>query len=199
MDQPLPFTLQFKRPHKMRVEMDLGDLKALQLFDGANGWTLQPTAKGPQMHQYSPGEAAEQVDPEGPLLDAAAKGTTVSFAGNDRVEGHRAYKLKLTLKNGAARNVWIDAQTLLELKIDGTRVIDGKEWPTETFFYDWEPAGAIQLPGRIETVVGEVRSSSRIVVEHIQVNLPLSDELFTVAGTPLVPANAPPASVTAPE
>jgi hypothetical protein len=183
LEESLPFTLQFKRPHKMRVEMDLGDLKALQLFDGAMGWTLQPSANGPEVHQYTPSEAAAaaaQVDPEGPLIDAAAKGTKVTFGGEDTVEGHRAYKLKLTLTSGAERNIWIDAQTMLDLKIDGVRVIDGRPWPTETYFYDWKQAGELKVPGRVETSIGDVRTSSRIVVEHVLINEPLSDDLFSI-------------------
>jgi hypothetical protein len=182
LNQALPFTLQFKRPHKMRLEMDLGDAKALQLFDGTNGWMVQPSAKGPLVHVYTASEraaAADQADPEGPLLDAAAKGTKVALDGEDMVEGHRAYKLKLTLKNGAERHVWVDAQSMLELKIDGMRGIEGKPWPAETFFYDWKQAGALKVPGRIETAVGDVRTSSRIVVEQVLVNAPLSDNLFS--------------------
>jgi hypothetical protein len=190
LDQSLPFTLQFKRPHKMRLEMSLGDAKALQLFDGTSGWMLQPSATGPLVHVYTESEraaAADQADPEGPLLDAAAKGTKVSLDGEDIVEGHRAYKLKLTLKNGAERHVWVDAQSMLDLKIDGMRGIEGKPWPTDTFFYDWKQAGKLKIPGRIETAVGDVRTSSRIVVEQVLVNAPLSDDLFSPpAGVPVV-------------
>lgn len=192
LDQTLPFTLQFKRPHKMRLEMSLGDAKALQLFDGTSGWMLQPSASGPLVHVYTASEraaAADQADPEGPLLDAAAKGTKVSLDGEEVVEGHRAYKLKLTLKNGAERHVWVDAQSMLELKIDGMRDIEGKPWPTDTFFYDWKQAGALKIPGRIETAVGDVRTSSRIIVEQVLVNAPLSDDLFSPpAGAPVLGA-----------
>ena len=177
----------------MRLEMDLGDAKALQLFDGTSGWTMQPSSKGPVGRRYSLGEAAaaaEQADPEGPLLDAAAKGTTVSLEGEEVVEGHRAFKLKLALKNGAQRNIWVDAQSMLDLKIDGTQMIEGRAWPTETYFYDWKQVAGLRLPGRIETAIGDVRTSSRIIVQQVLVNAPLGDDVFSI------PAGAPVSDVT---
>jgi hypothetical protein len=183
LDESLPFVLQFKRPHKMRLEMTLGDANALQLFDGTTGYLLQPSPTGPLIHAYTQDEAAaaaEQVDPEGPLLDAAAKGIVVALDGEDAVEGRRAFKLSLTLKNGLQRHVWVDAQTYLDLKIDGSRMIDGRPWPAETYFYDWRRAGGIRLPYRVETAINDVRTSSRIVVERVLVNAPIDDSVFSL-------------------
>ena len=179
----MPFTLELKRPHKMRLEMNLGDTTALQLFDGNQGWTVQPSPKGPVVRAFSAAEAAaaaEQVDPEGPLIDAAAKGNAVALEGEDTVEGHRAYKLALTLKNGQLRHIWLDAQTYLDLKIDGSRIIEGRSWPVETYFYDWKTVSGLRLPYRIETAVNDVRTSSRIVVERALINPPLPDEKFAL-------------------
>ena len=196
LDQSLPFTLQIKRPHKMRLEMNLGDATALQLFDGTEGWTVQPSAKGPLVHKFSDAEAqaaATQVDPEGPLIDAAAKGTTVALDGEEVVEGRKAYKLALTLKSGAVRHVWIDAQTFLDLKLDGNRLIEGRLWPTESYFYDWKSAGGVKVPGRVETAIEDVRTSSRILVDRVIVNAPLADTMFSLPQS----ARGPGASGTA--
>jgi len=200
LDQSLPFTLELKRPHKMRLEINLGDLTALQLFDGKQGWTIQPTPKGPMVRPFAPDEAmtaAEQLDPEGPLIDAATKGTTVTLDGQEIVEGHRTYKLKLALKGGEERHVWIDADTYLDVKIDGKRIIEGRPWSSETYFYDWKKAGAIKLPYRIETAVDGVRTSNRILVDRAVVNMPIDDDHFALpkdalaAAVPVAPAAAP--------
>jgi len=54
-----------------------------------------------------------QADLDGPLVDYAAKGTSIELAGMEEVEGRDTYKLKLTMKNGAALYVWIDAYKFL--------------------------------------------------------------------------------------
>jgi len=204
LDQSLPFTLELKRPHKMRLEINLGDLTALQLFDGKQGWTIQPSGKGPLVRPFAPDEAmtaADQLDPEGPLIDAAAKGTTVTLEGRDTVEGHATYKLKLVLKGGEERHVWVDAETYLDVKIDGQRIIEGKPWPSETYFYDWKKTGGIKLPYRVETAVDGVRTSNRILVDKAVVNMAIDDAQFTLpkdALAALHPAASAAAAVTAP-
>ena len=65
-----------------------------------------------------------QGDLDGPLVDYAAKGTRIELAGMEKVEGRDTYKLKLTMKNGAALHVWIDAETFPEAKIEGQRCAD---------------------------------------------------------------------------
>jgi hypothetical protein len=68
------------------------------------------------------------------LVDYAAKGTRIDLDGIEKVDGRDAYKLKLTLKNGEAMHVWIDAETFLEAKIEGTpRRLDGKYHPVEVY------------------------------------------------------------------
>lgn len=195
LEQALPFTLQIKRPHRMRLEMNLGDTTALQLFDGAEGATIQPSPKGPLVHRFSETEAAaaaEQVDPEGPLLDATAKGTRVDLEGTESVEGRPAYRLRLTLRSGVQRHVWVDARTFLDVKIDGARQIEGRNWPAETYFYDWRKVGGVALPYRIETAIDGARSSTRILVDRVIANAPLDDAPFRLPATlPKAPAAAP--------
>ena len=59
-------------------------------------------------------------------------------AGTDTVEGHPAYKLRVTLKNGSARTVWVDGQSFLELKIDGEpRKLDDRPRNVEIFPRDY--------------------------------------------------------------
>jgi len=203
LDQPVPYLLEFKRPHRMRLEMSLGDLKALQLFDGKQGWTVQPSARGPVVHNYTPAESAQmaaQLDPEGPLIDAAAKGTKVALEAMENVEGHPSYRLALTLADGQQRHVWVDAKTFLDVKIDGTRMIEGRLFAAQTYFYDWKAVGGLTLPHRVETAVHDVRSSTRIIVDRVLVNEPIDDAQFSLpplslpqaAGSAAVPAAAAP-------
>ena len=59
--------------------------------------------------------------------DYVNRGTRVELVGVENVEGHEAYKLKLTTKIGQVRNLWVDAETFLEVKIEGTpRRMNGK-------------------------------------------------------------------------
>jgi hypothetical protein len=87
-------------------------------------------------------------------VDYAAKGTTIELAGSEKVEGHPTYKLKLTFKNGQSRNVWVDASTFLEAKIQGDpRRLDGTERSVEVYFRDYRTVDGLQIPHVLETRV----------------------------------------------
>ena len=63
-------------------------------------------------------------------------GTKIELAGTDKVEGDDTYKLKLTPKPGEPFRVWIDAETFLETKMEGTpRSLDGQYHPVEIYLH----------------------------------------------------------------
>ena len=179
----LPFVLELKRPRKTRVEIEFANDKAVQVYDGANGWKLRPFLNRRDIEPFSPDElkaAAMESDLDGPLVDHATKGTKVDLEGVEKVEGHDAYKLKLTMKDGLTRHLWVDTQTFLEVKIEGTpRRLDGRMRPVEIYYRDYRNVGGLTLPYVLETTVQGVRQSHKMTIETVQVNPRLDDSLFT--------------------
>src|SRR5437879_5684071 len=103
----VPFRSEMKRPRKVRFELDFNGQKAVQVYDGAHGWKIRPYLGRNNAEPYSPEEeqrAAEMQDLDGPLVDYKVKSTKVALEGTEAVEGHDAYKLKLTPKNGSVRH-----------------------------------------------------------------------------------------------
>lgn len=181
-NSPLPFVMEMKRPHKSRLEIRFRDQTAVQVYDGTQGWKVRPFLNRDDVEPFTPGEAklAETwAELDGPLVDYASKGTSITLEGVEAVEGHDAYKLKLTLKGGAERNVWIDATTFLELKIDGDpRKMDGKLRNVAIFYRDYTSENGLIVPHVLETVVEGVRQSHKMTIEKVAVNQPLEDSLF---------------------
>src|SRR5882724_286179 len=97
----LPFTLAKQRPNKSRLEIEFAGKTAVQVYDGTNGWKLRPYLNRNDLEPFTPQEAkteAENAGMDGLLIDYAAKGTKVQLEGVEPVEGHDAYKLKLTIR-----------------------------------------------------------------------------------------------------
>ncbi|KVP51235.1 hypothetical protein [Burkholderia ubonensis] len=178
----LPFTLTLKRPHKSRLEIQFEQQTALQVYDGAQGWTVRPYLGRSEVDPYSPAQlksAAASAELDGPLIDYANKGTTIQALGTEQVEGHRAYVLKLTAKDGSARRVWVDASSYLELKIDGEpRVLDGRTHSVVVFYRDYRKENGLVVPHTLETVVSGVKETRKITIEHVAVNEPADDGMF---------------------
>ncbi len=179
----LPYVLKEKRPHKTRLEIVFKDQTSLQVFDGERGWKVRPFLNRNEVEAYTPAEAksaaAAEQDIDGPLMDHAAKGTQVTFAGTDAVEGHPAYKLALTLKSGAKRNLWIDAGSFLELKMDGDpRKLDGKMHPVEVYFRDYKMEHGLNVPHTQETTVQGYKQTYKMTITRLAVNEPMDDTVF---------------------
>jgi hypothetical protein len=191
----LPFVMELKRPHKMRVELAFNGQTALQVFDGAQGYKLRPFLNRRDVEPYTQSElkaSAMQFELDGPLVEYEARGTTIELAGMEKIEGHETYKLKVTMKSGESRVLWIDADTFLETKIEGTpRRLDGRDHPVEVYFRDYRAVSGLKIPYVLETkvlnakpIAGPVRSitaSEKMVIDKVEVNPNLSDVLFTKA------------------
>jgi len=182
-DVKLPFVLSMKRPHKSRLEIVFEDKTALQVYDGAKGWKLRPYLNRDDVEPFTLAEAksAAAVELDGPLVDYAKKGTRVELVGTEAVEGKQAYKLKLTPKNSPPLNLWVDASSFLEVKIDGEpRKLDNKMRKVAIFYRDYKTVGGLTVPHTLETVVEGVPQSHKISVKTVKVNPPLEDALFAM-------------------
>jgi outer membrane lipoprotein-sorting protein len=179
----LPFVLQMKRPHKTRVELEFQGDKAIQIYDGSKGWKFRPFLGRRDLEPYSADElqaASMEPDLDGFLVDYAAKGTQVTLEGVEKVEGRDAYKLKLTMKSGQVRHLWVDAESFLDVKIEGTpKRMDGKMRPVEVYYRDYRTVNGLMVPYVLETTVQGVKKSHKMIIESVVVNPKLDDSLFT--------------------
>jgi hypothetical protein len=177
----LPFLMDFKRPHMTRVELKFKDQTSVQVYDGKNGWKLRPYVGRHKVEPFSPLElnvAAGQQELDGPLIDYSAKGTKVEKAGTDQVAGREAYKLKLTLKGGQVRTLWIDAQTFLDLQIASNNPKGRKQQQIATVMSDYRNVQGLQIPFRLENHVAGVSMPQRLLIDQVSVNPALADTLF---------------------
>ncbi len=184
----LPVLLELKRPHKSRVEIEFQADKAIQVYDGAKGWKYRPYLGRTDVEPFSPAElqaASLEPDLDGALVDYASKGTKVNLEGVEKVEGRDAYKLKLTLKGGSVRRVWVDAQTFLAVKVEGSpRRMDGRMRHVEIYYRDYKNVNGLMVPHVLETTVQGVKRSYKMVFETVLVNPKLDDSLFVAPKSP---------------
>jgi hypothetical protein len=179
----LPFVLEMERSRKTRLELQFNGQTAVQVYDGTYGWKLRPFLNRRDVEPYTLEElkaASMQAELDGPLIDYAAKGTNVQLEGIQPVEGHDAFDLKLTLKNGQVQHIWVDAQTFLDVKVEGTpRRLDGKFHPVATYLRDYRSVNGLMIPYVNETAVEGVKQTEKILVEKVIVNPKLEDSNFS--------------------
>lgn len=183
----LPFRLQMMRPRKTRLEIDFNGSTAVQIYDGARGVKVRPFLGRSTPEPYTPAElklAAQEQELDGPLIDHERKGTQIALDGVETVHGRDAYKLKLTLRGGAVRHVWVDAASFLDVQVDGTRTLDGKPHALTTYLTDYRSVDGLMIPMRAETSIAGVPGATALVIDHVSVNPHIDAARFSVALPP---------------
>jgi hypothetical protein len=122
--------------------------------------------------------AAEQADIEGPLVDWKAKGHLVEFVGSEPLPGGAAHHLKVTLKSGGVRHVWVDATTGQIARIEAARRLQGYDVVLEVLFADYRTTGGVSFARTIEMSLRGRPKRLCIDVESVEVNPALDDSRF---------------------
>ncbi len=179
----LPFTLVLKRPNLTRMEVVFDGKTAVQVFDGAHGWKLRPFLNRSDVEPFTADEMkteSERGDLDGPLIDYAAKGAKVELEGTEQVEGQPAYRLKVTLRNGVVKHVWIDGKTFLDVKMEGfPKRMDGKMHPVYVYQRDFRSVQGVMIPFVMETAVEGFAETHKLQIEKAAINPQLDVTLFS--------------------
>src|SRR4051812_46673808 len=168
-----PFTLEMTRPNKMRMEFTIQGMTGVQAFDGTTGWSVMPFMgkKDPEaMSADESKQAADQADMDGVLVDYKDKGSQVEYAGKVDVEGTPAHKLKVTKKNGDVVNIYIDAESYMEIKDAGKVKVRGQEIEGQTLFGDFKKVDGVVYPFSIEQKSSGGPGGMTITISKIEIN-----------------------------
>lgn len=226
----VPFVLEQKRPNKTRFELSSMGQRTLRVFDGRRGWKVRPGADGrPDVVPFTPQElhfAEEAVVIDSPLIDHEARHIAVELDGIDQVDGRKAYRLIARTPSAERHDVWVDAETFLDVKYDRVSYSPAGTPRTVSMTYrEYQTVEGVKIPAIIEIGSEAGQGPERMVIEKIAVNPALDDRLFARPGgssrrttvtiepdygalrrgrapfpaaTPGVPAPAPPATVESP-
>ncbi|MBV8207158.1 MAG: outer membrane lipoprotein-sorting protein [Acidobacteria bacterium] len=186
-----PITLIEKRPHNMRLEFSLQGMTGVQAYDGKSGWTIMPfqgKKDAEPMAEDDLKDAEEQADFDGPLVDYKEKGNKVELMGKDAVEGGEAYKLKVTLKNGDVRYIYIDPDSFLEIKTEGKRTIRGADQEVESTIGDYKEVEGLMIPFSMQAGMKGSPQKQSITIDKVEINPTVDDSVFKMPAAAPAPA-----------
>jgi len=190
----LKVTVYKKRPALMRLDQQSTLPGAPLIPRGINADGAWDFAQGKAVPRPAPLSAETRDldgDFDGPLVDWQAKGHVVTFEGKEAMPGGEALKLKVVLKSGLQRMVYLDARTYLDRKHTGVLNLPGnRQFDVVISFDGWRDVDGVKFPFDIT----EERTGKEPVVtlvtytEKIELNLPMDDGLFNPP--PAAPAPA---------
>jgi len=173
---------EVKRPGLFRLEFLSQGTTSVFANDGKVGWQVAPLQGQFEPQTTTPENDAaagvDQRDIEGPLVDWHKKGHIVELMGRETLPCGEAFKLKVTLSDGAIRHDYIDVASRLIVRSDVTRLMEGRPEQLESTFSDFREVDGLVFPFLIETHVTNRPEVIRIVVQTIELNPDLDDERF---------------------
>jgi outer membrane lipoprotein-sorting protein len=187
------FTQLYKRPMKTRLDVEVQGMTMTQAYDGQNGWQVVPFTgkKDPEPMSGDPlKNMKEQADIDGPLLDYKAKGSTVVLVGKENIDGADAYHLKVTLKDGSVREMYLDARTYLVSRIVVKTKMQGAEVELESNATDYRQVDGLMFPFSIEQhATAGNGPGQKIIFRTVEVNPTVADSSFKMPAAAPAPDN----------
>lgn len=179
----VPFTAEFKRPNKVRIEFTMQGMTAVQAYDGEVGWAVMPflgKTEPEEMAEDQLKDIKEQADFDGVLVNYEEKGHTVEFLGTEDVDGTSAYKLKVTKANGDVINLYLDEEYYIEFKADTKREVQGAEVEVSTVFGDYKEVDGLLFAHSMEMSFAGNPAGQVITIEKMDLNVEIDDDRFTM-------------------
>lgn len=179
----MPFTVEFKKPHKIRLEFTMQGMTAIQAFDGEVGWSVMPflgKTEPEEMAEDQVKQLKNQADFEGVLVDYKEKGHTVELVGEEEVDGTPAYKLKVTRADGDVDFLYLDAEYFVEFMVEATREVQGSEVTVSTVLGDYKEVDGLLFAHSMEMAFGGGEAQQVITIESIELGIDLPDARFAM-------------------
>ena len=175
---------EIARPGRIRTEFVFQGTTGVYVWDGSAGWRVSPL-DGSLEAEPLPAEAGRPLRRAGRLRGPARRLEGQGPRGGARGQRRRcpaaaAHKLKVTLKSGVVRHIWVDAKTGLVVRTESTRKLRGHEVTLETVYGDYRETGGVRFARSIETGVRGRPQRLRIVVETVEMNPALDDSRFSL-------------------
>jgi hypothetical protein len=169
-----------QRPQSLRVEQTVPGRPTTSRIttpagawdETAQGWVARPPAAA--------AEALElDADLDGFLVDYESKGHRLAYAGLANIGGQAAHHLKVTLKSGAERSVYLDPATFLERRQTGSITLpNNTKVDVVLDFSDWREVAGVMFPFAIDEDRAAAGQTFAIYVEKIEVNVPIDAVAF---------------------
>ena len=187
-----PITIVKVRPSEMRVDFTIQGMTGTSAYDGTAGWTLMPFMGNKDAQKMTEEELKEtrtEADFDGPTFDYKAKGNKVEYVGKVDTEGTATYKLHVTTKEGIESNVYLDAETYLVIRADGTRNVQGQDLEMETSIGDYKTVEGLMLPFSTESHIKgkENMGGQAITLEKIELNPKVDAAMFKMPAVAAAP------------
>ncbi len=179
IEAPTKITVINGRAHRMDVSAMGNEITTV--IDGSTGWGINPmggSGKPEATAAESLKGAATQTDLSAGLLDYKEKGSTVELLGSEKIMTGDAFKIKLTLKDGAVMTHYIDAKTFYIVQTKAKMNLGGADFEADIIYAGHKAVDGIVFP-MIQEITNHPQFGSMIsTYTKIEVNPTVDESVF---------------------
>lgn len=177
----MTFVLLAERPNRLRMETRTENRRIIQATNGVDApWQLLSDDDPPrvtQLQDFAAREFAADAEFDDPLVNYAARGYALDYAGVAQVGDRPAIRLLVTRRLVDSFELLVDAETYFILQRITRQVRQGREITTEIRFDDHRPVGGVIIPHRfLKYADGRLLYESRF--ETVEANVPIPPDSF---------------------
>jgi len=159
------------------------EVSMISSVDGPTTWEMIPRngiIKPTPMSAKDTARFRHLADPQGPLVDAKAKGNKVEVVGKQPWGHSQVYKLKVTYSDGGSSFIYLDAHSFLPVRMVSSlfnRQMN-KNIDSESVYQDYRDVNGVKWPFAEKVSVPDVNFKQAITWTSIEVNQPLDEAAF---------------------
>ncbi len=181
-----PMVYYFKSPDKYRIQIDLMGQSGITVFNGEEGWIVDPSQNIFNPQKLSALEVAS-IKPmlncifsfySNMLIDYKSKGIKVDSLYQSTYDGKKVFNLAFTAPGNHHYTYTIDPNSYLDFF--HTVVLGSTNITFKLKLMEFYSLNGIVFPRIIESKVDNNQRLTKVIIENIQVNNPIEDNLFSI-------------------
>ncbi len=179
--QTVPVMMEIRRPNLLRFEFQLSGQTIIQGYDGAQGWRLISDGLSRELEDLAPDQAKEfsrTADFDGPLMDWREKAYSLRYLGVVADGDAGGHLIEVTRPAGDRLNLFLSETQFLTRQEELFRIGATDSPHQSTVVDDYREVDGLQLPFLYDINLHELGSRRQLVVESIELNVPLATARF---------------------
>jgi len=176
-----PFKMIKKRPNKLFISYEVQDMQGMQVYDGKVGWMVMPFMGIPEpevMPLEQLKEFIKQADIGGPLINSKEKGYSIELVGETTIENSPVIELKMIESDGQISSIFIDIDTMLEIKTQKKVNQMDTTWDVITNIGDYKAIEGFMVPHSTASSIPGSTSQQIIEILSLEINPEIDNSIF---------------------
>ncbi|MCE5347459.1 MAG: hypothetical protein LLG13_14395 [Bacteroidales bacterium] len=180
MGMEMPMVILSKNPNKVKSTISFNGQDMVSVFDGEKGYMINPMTGSNNPVELT-GEQLKQVQDNNAFRNSVLNyfsNGQLTLEGQENVNEKPAFKLKTTLQ-GTPIFLFIDKGSYMLVKTSTSVDQAGTKMNVDSYMTDYVDTEGVIMPKKTTTMANGMEAAV-ILLDKIEVNVPIEDSLFKV-------------------